>query len=226
MQTAPTLRNTGPIEARDFGPMGRRLGTFADCYDGSPWELHRGELIEQMGSRDIHGVIMAIVAALFRNHARDGMSVMTDVYCELSDDEGPSLRAPDVVLVRDLVNPRNDVYRGTPVLAVEVRGTQSKRYLEEKVKLYLAHDWPVVWIAHAGRQELEVVRRGMASVTYRLKVEVPLVPELDKYGLRGVPAVAIFDQQEASRVTDQWVHVDGETIGQARGETIGQARGE
>ncbi|MEI7893017.1 MAG: hypothetical protein WCI05_07995 [Myxococcales bacterium] len=36
--------------------------------------------------------------------------------------------------------------------------------------------------------------------------------------------MAIFDQQEASRVTDQWVQVYGEARGQVRGETIGQAR--
>jgi hypothetical protein len=45
-------RDTGPIELRDFGPTGRRLGTAADCYDGSrhvasggyslqsPWDPH------------------------------------------------------------------------------------------------------------------------------------------------------------------------------------------
>src|SRR6185503_3745282 len=138
-------RDTGPLELRDFGPMGRRLGTPDDCYDGSPWELHRGELVEQMGSKDIHGITMAILAALFHTHAREGLTVMTDVYCDLTDASGTSLRAPDVVIVRDLSTPRNEAYHGTPVIAVEVRGTQSKRYLEEKVNLYLEHDWPVVW---------------------------------------------------------------------------------
>lgn len=57
-------RNTGPIELRDFGPTGRRLGTAADCYDGSPWELHRGELVEAMGGKDLHGITMALLAAL------------------------------------------------------------------------------------------------------------------------------------------------------------------
>src|SRR5262249_44537172 len=88
-------RNTGPVELRDVGPTGRRLGTAADCYDGSPWELHRGELWEQMGSKDIHGIVMALLAALFRTHARAGITVMTDVYCELSDAESESIRAPD-----------------------------------------------------------------------------------------------------------------------------------
>src|SRR5580698_8450561 len=88
------VRNTGPLEGRDFGPTGRRLGTAADCYDGSPWELHRGELWEHMGSRDVHGIIMAIVARLFGTHAREGLTTMTDVYCELSDEAGESLRAP------------------------------------------------------------------------------------------------------------------------------------
>ncbi|MFT3774709.1 MAG: Uma2 family endonuclease [Minicystis sp.] len=219
MDAAPNRppRNTGPLELRDFGPMGRRLGTAADCYDGSPWELHRGELVEQMGSKDIHGIVMAIVAALFRNHARDGLSVMTDVYCDLSDAEGPSLRAPDVVLVRDLVTPRNEAYRGTPVLAVEIRGTQSKRYLEEKVKLYLEHDWPWVWIAHAERREIQVLRADAASVTYRPGTEVPLLPELDKYGLGAVPVMAFFDEREASRFTDEWVRAQGEAQGEARG---------
>src|SRR5262249_57469448 len=77
-------RDTGPIELRDFGPTGRRLGTVADCYDGSPWELHRGELWEQMGSKDIHGIVMALLARLFGIHARPGMTVMTDVYSHLS----------------------------------------------------------------------------------------------------------------------------------------------
>jgi Uma2 family endonuclease len=142
-------RDTGPIELRDFGPSGRRLGTPADCYDGSPWELHRGELVEQMGSKDIHGIQTALLAALFRTHARRGLTVMSDVYCDLSDAEGPSLRAPDVVVVRDLATPKDEAYAGTPVVAVEIRGTQSERYLEEKVKLYLEHDWPVTWIVHA-----------------------------------------------------------------------------
>jgi Uma2 family endonuclease len=218
MNAAPTRppRDTGPIELRDFGPMGRRLGTEADCYDGSPWELHRGELVEQMGSKDIHGIVMALLAALFRTHARQGMTVMTDVYCDLSDPEGPSLRAPDVVLVRDLSSPRNEAYHGKPVLAVEIRGTQSKRYLEEKVKLYLEHAWPWVWIAHAERHEVQVMRGGTASVTYRPGTEVPLVPELDKYGLSSVPVTAFFDDREASRFIDEWVRDRGEARGRAQ----------
>lgn len=198
-------RNTGPIELRDFGPTGRRLGTPDDCYDGSPWELHRGELIEQMGSKDIHGIVMALLAALFRTHAREGFTVMTDVYCDLSDPGGPSLRAPDVVVVGDLSSPRNDAYRGTPLLAVEIRGTQSRRYLEEKVKLYLEHEWPWVWIAHAERRELEVVRPGTASITYRPGAEVPLLPELGKHGLGAVPVAALFEERDAARFTDEWV---------------------
>ncbi|MFO0756487.1 MAG: Uma2 family endonuclease [Byssovorax sp.] len=198
-------RNTGPIELRDFGPTGRRLGTPADCYDGSPWELHRGELWEQMGSKDIHGIVMALLVALFRTHARPSLTVMTDVYCDLSNAEEASMRAPDVVLVGDLSNPRNEVYTGTPILAVEVRGTQSKRYLEEKVKLYLEHDWPCTWIAHAERQELEVMRPGSGSVIYRPGSEVPLPPELDQHGLVTLPVKAIFDQTEGRRFNDEWV---------------------
>ena len=207
MQALPSRapRNTGPIEGRDFGPTGRRLGTPADCYDGSPWELHRGELWEQMGSKDIHGIVMALLAALFRTHARMGMTVMTDVYCDLSDASGASVRAPDVVLVRDLQKPKDDFYRGTPVLAVEVRGTQSKRYLEEKVKLYLEHAWPCTWIVHAEREEVEVMRPGAASVVYRRGGEVPLVPELDQHGLGALPVAAFFDENEARRFNDGWV---------------------
>ncbi|MCC6554154.1 MAG: Uma2 family endonuclease [Polyangiaceae bacterium] len=198
-------RNTGPIELRDYGPTGRRLGTAADCFDGSPWELHRGELVEQMGSKDIHGILMALLAALFRTHARPGLTVMSDVYCDLSDAEGPSLRAPDVVLVRGLTSPKNEAFTGTPILAVEVRGTQSKRYLDEKVKLYLEHDWPWVWIVHAERQEVEVLQPHVGSVVYRRGTEVPLLPELDKYGLGAVPVEALFDEREVSRFNDEWV---------------------
>ncbi|HVK65687.1 MAG TPA: Uma2 family endonuclease [Polyangium sp.] len=223
MDARPTRppRRTGPIELRDFGPNGLRLGTPDDCYDGSPWELHRGELVEQMGSKDIHGITMALLAALFRVHAREGHTVLADIYCDLTDEQGPSLRAPDVVVVSDLAAPRNDAYRGTPVLAVEIRGTQSKKYLEEKVKLYLEHDWPEVWIVHAERHEVEVLRRGVASVVYRPGAEVPMIPALDKYGLTTLPVTAFFDQREVSRYTDEWV----EKRGEARGETRGEARG-
>jgi uncharacterized protein YjbJ (UPF0337 family) len=228
MHALPTRppRDTGPIELRDFGPMGRRLGTEADCYDGSPWELHRGELVEQMGSKDIHGIVMAIVAALFHTHARRGLTVMTDVYCDLSDDQGASLRAPDVVLVAGLSEARNEAYRGTPVLAVEVRGTQSKRYLEEKVKLYLDHDWPWVWIVHAERHEVEVLRPGTGSVTYRPGALVPLLPELDEHGLAAVPVAAFFDKREADRFTGEWVKARGRAQGEAHGEARGRAHGE
>lgn len=217
--TSRRPRNTGPLEGRDFGPTGRRLGTSADCYDGSPWELHRGELWEQMGSKDIHGIVMVILAALFRTHARPGLTVMNDVYCDLTDATGESLRAPDVALVSGLSKPKDDFFRGTPILAVEIRATQSKRHLEEKVKLYLEHDWPCVWIAHTERHELEVVRAGMAPVTYPrgTNAEVPLIPELDKHGLRAVPVAAIFDEGEAARFIDGWVAARGEARGKARG---------
>jgi hypothetical protein len=213
-------RDTGLIELRDFGPNGRRLGTPADCYDGSPWELHRGELVEQMGSKDIHAITMALLTALFRTHAREGMSVMDDVYCDLTDEQGASLRAPDVVVVSDLEKPRDDVYRGKPVLAVEVRGTQSKRYLEEKVRLYVEHDWPLVWIAHPVRQEVEVFSPAGSSVVYRLGASLPLPPFLDKHGLEAVPVAAIFSESESSRYTDGWAAARGE----ARGEIRASAR--
>jgi hypothetical protein len=226
MKALPTRppRDTGPIELRDFGPMGRRLGTPADCYNGSPWELHRGELVEQMGSKDIHGIIMAIMAALFRTHARGGLTVMTDVYCDLSDEAGTSLRAPDVVLVGDLSSPRNEAYRGVPILAVEIRGTQSKRYLEEKVKLYLDHDWPWIWIVHAERQEVEVLRPGAGSVVYRPGTEVPLIRELDKYGLSRIPVGALFEDPEASRFTDEWVRARAvdQTLGRMIARRVGR----
>ena len=209
-------RNTGPIELRDFGPNGRRLGTPDDCYDGSPWELHRGELVEQMGSKDIHAIVMALLAALFSVHARDGITTMADVYCELSDEQGQSLRAPDVVLVKDLLEPKDAAYSGIPVLAVEIRGTQSKRYLEEKVKLYFEHDWPEVWIVHAEREEVEILRPGLASVVYRKGSEVPLPEELDKYGLTKVPVSSFFDQQEVTEFVAKWVHAHGETRGRLK----------
>lgn len=208
--------------------MGRRLGTPADCYDGSPWELHRGELVEQMGSKDLHGIVMALVAALFRTHARDGLTVMTDVYCDLSDESGPSLRAPDVVVVGDLARPRNEAYQGKPILAVEIRGTQSKRYLEEKVKLYLDHDWPTVWIAHAERGEVEVISPGSGAVVYRQGSEVPLVGALNKYGLRAIPVTALFDDRETSRFNDGWVReraraeVSVETLGRQFARRLGR----
>jgi hypothetical protein len=199
-------RDTGLLEGRDFGPTGRRLGTIADCYDGSPWELHRGELWEQMGSKDIHGIVMALLAALFRIHARPRLTVMTDVYCDLSDADAASVRAPDVVLVGGLEKPKNEIYTGRPILAVEVRGTQSKYYLEEKVKLYLEHDWPCTWIVHAERREVEVLRPGVASVVYtRAGAAVPLVPELDRHGLTALPVAAFFDENETRRFGDGWV---------------------
>ena len=220
-------RDTGPLEVRDVGVTGRRLGTAADCYDGSPWELHRGELWDQMGSKDLHGIVMALLAALFRTHARPGLTVMTDVYCDLSDPETASVRAPDVVLVGDLSQPRNEIYSGRPILAVEVRATQSKRYLDEKVKLYLEHDWPCTWIVHAEREEVEVMRPGMASVVYtRAGASVPLVPELDQYGLTALPVAAFFDEPETRRFNDGWVEARAEARTKAQAVlTVLAARG-
>ena len=208
-------RDTGPLEVRDYGPNGRKLGTFADCYDGSPWELHRGELVEQIGNKEVHGILMALIAALFRTHARSGLTVMTDVYCDLSDAEGASLRAPDVALVSGLTKPKDDFFRGTPIVAVEIRGTQSKKYLDEKVKLYLEHDWPCTWIVHANREEVEIVTPGNAPVVYRPGSEVPLVTELSKYGLEAVPTAALFDEEALSRYSDGWANMKGEARGRA-----------
>jgi hypothetical protein len=115
------------------------------------------------------------------------------------------------VLVGDLEKPRDDFYRGTPLLAVEVCGTQSKRYLEEKVKLYLEHDWPCTWIVHAERHEVEVLRPGVASVVYtRAGAAVPLPPELDQHGLAALPVPAFFDDSEARRFNDAWVEARAE----------------
>ena len=222
--------NTGPIELRDFGPLGGRLGTAADCYDGSPWELHHGELIEQMGSKDIHGIVMALFAKLFGIHVAEGITVMTDVYCDLSDEQDQSFRAPDVVVVRDLQKPRDAAYEGIPVVAVEIRGTQSKKYLEEKVRLYLDHGWPQTWIAYPLRMEIEVFEKGLGSVVYRVGSSVPLPAEMRKYGLERIPVEAFFDEEFAVRWGDYYVRAigkeEGEVIGQERGEVIGQERGE
>ncbi len=212
---------TGPIELRDVGPTGRKLGTPDDCYDDSPWELHRGELVEKPVSHDIHSVAMVFSSTLFRVHARDGHTVMNDVYCVLDDEHGASRRAPDTVLVKQLVNPKGEAFRGLPILAVEIRATQSKKNLDEKVQLYLEHDWPTVWIVHTERREVEVVKKGLASVVYRVGTQVPLVPELDKYGLTSVPVSAFFDDVEGIKYTDGWVHARGHASGFADGLASG-----
>src|SRR5262249_57581539 len=138
---------------------------------------------EERGAKDIEGMVMGLRGRVVGDHARPGTTVMTDVYCDLSDPSATSVRAPDVVLVGDLAKPKDAIYTGTPILAVEVRGTQSKRYLEEKVKLYLEHDWPCTWIVHVGKQQVEVLRPGSAPVLYQTTASVPLPPELDKHGL-------------------------------------------
>jgi Uma2 family endonuclease len=211
----PLIR-TGPIELRDVGPTGRKLGTPDDCYDDSPWELHRGELVEKPMSYDLHSVAMVFSSTLFRLHARDGHTVMNDIYCVLDDEYGQSLRAPDTVLVKQVVNPKNEPYPSAPIIAVEIRATQSKKNLQEKVALYLEHDWPTIWIVHTERHEVEVVQKGLASVMYRPGSQVPLPPELDKYGLKSVPVTAFFDDVEAVEYTDGWVHARGIADGRAR----------
>lgn len=208
------LIRTGPIELRDFGPNGRRLGTPADCEDDdTPWELHRGELVERPVSHEIHSIVTGILTNLFGSHLRDGYNAMPDIHCVLDDRHGESRRAPDVVIARTIKNPKNEALRGIPVLAVEVRATQGKKHLEEKVKLYIEHDWPTVWNVHTERREVEVVRQGLASVTYRRGASVPLPKELDKYGLSSMPVTAFFDVNEASKYIDQWVHANGHTNG-------------
>jgi hypothetical protein len=220
------LIRTGPIEQRDFGPNGRRLGTPADCEDDdTPWELHRGELVERPVSHDIHSVVIGILTNLFGSHVRDGYSAMPDIHCVLDDALGKSRRAPDVVIARTIKNPKNEALHGIPVLAVEVRATQGKKHLEEKVKLYLEHDWPTVWNVHTERREVEVVQQGLASVTYRPGASVPLPVELDKYGLSSMPVTAFFDVNEASKYIDQWVRANGYNDGRANGYNDGRNDG-
>ncbi|HMY21027.1 MAG TPA: Uma2 family endonuclease [Polyangium sp.] len=209
------LIRTGPIELRDRGPNGRPLGTPADCEDDdSPWELHRGELVETPMSHNAHATVIGIISNLFGTHARDEYSNKVDVHCVLDDAFGESRRAPDVVLIRELKLPDVDgPLRGVPILAVEVRATQAKKYLEEKVKLYLEHDWPTVWIVHTERHEVEIVQHGLAPVVYRPGANVPLVPELDKYGLSSLPVNAFFDKLEASKYIDRWAEAQGHQRG-------------
>ena len=148
---------------------------------------------------------------------------MTDVYCDLSDIKGESLRAPDVCLVSGLSKPKDDFFRGTPLIAVEIRATQAKRHLEEKVQLYVEHAWPCTWIVHAERGEVEVVRPGLAKVTYRPGASVPLGPDLSKYELSAVPVTALFDELEFARYSDDWVHDHAEA--QAQGRVTGRRAG-
>lgn len=219
------LIRTGPIELRDKGPNGRPLGTPEDCADDdSPWELHRGELVETPMANNSHSTVIGIVGHLFSTHARDEFSTKVDVHCVLDDAFGESRRAPDVVLIRELKRPEVDgPLRGIPIIAVEVRATQAKKHLEEKVKLYLEHDWPTVWIVHTERHEVEVVELGLAPVVYRPGANVPLVPELDKYGLSFMPVNAFFDNEDASKHIDRWVEAKGHQRGLTQGITQGIA---
>lgn len=203
------LVRTGPIEFRDVGPNGRPLGTPEDCTEDSRWELHRGELVETPMANDIHSIVMALLSAFFHLHVRRKYSVLTDIHCVLDDAFGQSRRAPDVAIAHEVTNPTGDALHGTPVLAVEIRATQSRKYLEEKVKLYIEHDWPTVWIVHTERHEVEVVRKGLASVVYRPGTHVPLIPELDSYELTSLPVTAFFDERETPQYTHEWVRAKG-----------------
>jgi len=165
--------------------------------------LHRGGLVRQLSSNGINSVLMFLLGALFRTHAREDHDVYADVYCELIDGDGSlSLRAPDVVLAKSVGRLKDGPFQGIPILAIEIRATQSKKQLEEKVKLYLEHDWPLIWLLHADRQEVEVVTPGAASVVYPKGTEVPLVPELDKYELKRIPVAALFDKEKFFGLND------------------------
>ncbi len=211
------LVRTGPIALRDRGPNGRPLGTHDDIYDNGPWELHRGELVERPMAYSIHATATFITGVLFGNHARAGYTGLVDIDCILDDEFGESLRIPDAALVHALKELKNEAYSGIPVIAVEVRATQRKKHLEEKVKLYLDHDWPTIWLVHAEHHAVEVVKKGLASVTYRSGSNLPLPPELDKYGLSSIPVSMFFDYEEATKYLDQWVEKKGHDRGLADG---------
>jgi len=168
---------------------------------------------------------MTVLSGLFFNHVRDGYSVLVDIHCVLDDAHGKSRRAPDIVIAHEIKSPKNQPLHGIPVLAVEVRATQGKKHLEEKVKLYLEHDWPTVWNVHTERREVEVVQQGLASVTYRPGASVPLPNELDKYGLSSMPVTAFFDENEAAKYIDEWVRANGYNDGRANGYNDGRADG-
>jgi len=204
-----TPRNTGPIELRDLGPNGRPLGTPDDCYDGSRWDLHRGELVLQMSAKLEHCVVMGMLTTLFNTHARQDVKALPDVYCDLSDEKGPSLRAPDVAVVQGVESDPNDPSGGpvrvAPLLAVEIRATQSKKQLDEKVKLYVEHEWPEIWLVHTDRDEVDVLRLGSPRRTFVRGENVPLIPEVDRYGLKSLPVAAFFNESEMAKYTHAWV---------------------
>lgn len=56
---------------------------------------------------------------------------------------------------------------------------------------------------------------GAAPVVYRPGSEVPLGPDLDKYGLGAVPTSAFFDEEALSSYSDGWVRMKGEARGRA-----------
>jgi len=202
---------------RDHGPHHGRLGTYDDCYDGSPWELHRGELVARARGTLRDRIVIPLVLTFLRTHARRYLRAAVDTYCDLTDDHGPSVRAPDVILVEDTTPSPHDFVRIVPVLAVEVRATQSKPHLDAKVALYLEHAWPLLWITHADRHELEVIQPGVAPVVYGPGHELPLPPALDKHALRSVPVDALFDDHVAEQYADGWVHQRSLAEGEARG---------
>ena len=68
--------------------------------------------------------------------------------------------------------------------------------------LSIVQAWPCTWIVHADREELEIMRPGVASVMYRPGAQVPLGESLCKYGLSSVPATALFDEDEFARYCD------------------------
>lgn len=158
-----------------------------------------------MSSHEIHSNLMFTLSALFGTHTHDAYQVMCDVYYELIDEGGLSLRAPDVVIAKAIKLLQDGPVRRTPILAVEIRATQSKSQVQEKVKLYLEHDWPLVWLVHADRQEIEVVTPGSGSVVYPRGTEVPLIPELDKYELKRIPVMSLFDKEKFQALNDGWV---------------------
>ncbi len=172
---------------------------------------------------------MARFGNLFGTHAQAGITVMLDVYCDLSDEQGQSFRGADVIVAADLQKPRNAAYQGTPVVAVEIRGTRSKTYLDEKMRLYFEHNWPQTWIVDPLRLELEVFEKGLGPVLYSMGASVPMPVEMRKYGLDRIPVEAFFDRQAAVRWRDGYAwdvgHERGVAIGRARGEVIGQERG-
>ena len=161
--------------------------------DGVDRELIAGEVRERGPS--IHGMLhascLAELAFLIGNwsHANpsSGVEVLAGQPGFIMQCEPPTVVGPDFAVVDADVptDPRYGMVEGVPRLAVEILSpSDNSGDIHEKVRLYIEHGVPVVWVVDPDDQSVQIYRAGQPVMLFSGEQTLTCEPELPGFSVR------------------------------------------